>query len=50
MLKSDGLRAPTVGRSTGQGHDIGFIFILSGTLVLILAAVTGRVKIIRSLE
>jgi len=35
---------------TGQGRGIGFMFILSGILVAVIALIIGRIKAIRSLE
>ena len=47
----DGALGSTVGRiiGTGPGRGIGFLFILSGLLVSILALIIGRVKKIRAL-
>lgn len=52
MFYPDGMLARTVGLiiGTGPGRGIGFMFILSGLLVSILALIIGRVKKIRSLE
>ncbi|MCX7709932.1 MAG: MFS transporter [Clostridia bacterium] len=52
LLMNHGALASTVGRiiGTGQGRGIGFMFILFGILVVILAAITIRLKSVRSLE
>ena len=52
LLLNNGLLASSVGRiiGTGQGRGIGFMFIISGVLVIILAVTTNRIKAVRSLE
>ena len=52
LLQNDGLLASTVGRiiGTGQRRGIGFMFLLSGVLVIIIAAIIGKNKTIRALE
>lgn len=52
LLKTDGILAPSIGKiiGTGQGRGIGLMFILSGMLVLILAGMTSKIKIIKKLE
>jgi MFS transporter, DHA3 family, macrolide efflux protein len=52
LLRTDGILAPTIGRiiGTGQGRGIGFMFIIFGTFVAIIAIVINRIKVIRSLE
>lgn len=52
LFYPDGALGQTVGRiiGTGQGRGIGFMFILSGLLVSILALIIGRVKEISVLD
>ena len=52
LLLNNGPLASTVGRiiGTGQGRGIGFMFIISGVLVIILAVTTIRIKAVRTLE
>jgi MFS family permease len=52
LFYPDGALAQTAGRiiGTGPGRGIGFLFLLSGVLVSIIALILGRVKIIRALE
>jgi MFS transporter, DHA3 family, macrolide efflux protein len=52
LLSQNGALSQTVGKiiGTGQGRGIGFLFILSGILVSILALIIGRVKRIHELE
>ncbi len=52
LFYSDGALSQTVGQiiGTGQGRGIGFLFIISGLLVSILALIIGRVRKISALE
>ena len=52
LFYSDGALSQTVGQiiGTGQGRGIGFLFIISGLLVSILALIIGRVNKIGALE
>ena len=52
LFQNDGLLAITIGKiiGTGQGRGIGFMFLLSGVLVIIIAAIIGKNKTIRALE
>ena len=52
LFYPDGALSQTIGQiiGTGQGRGIGFLFILSGLLVSILALIIGRIKKIRALE
>ncbi|MTI82901.1 MAG: MFS transporter [Firmicutes bacterium] len=52
LFYPDGALGQTIGHiiGTGQGRGIGFIFILSGLLVSILALTIGRAKKIRALD
>ncbi len=52
LFYSNGALSQTVGQiiGTGQGRGIGFLFVISGLLVSILALIIGRVKRIRALE
>lgn len=52
LFYSGGALSQTVGQiiGTGQGRGIGFLFIISGLLVSILAVIMGRVKKISALE
>lgn len=52
LFYPDGALGQTIGQiiGTGQGRGIGFIFILSGILVSILALTIGRAKKIRALD
>lgn len=52
LFYPNGALSQTVGQiiGTGQGRGIGFLFILSGLLVSILALIIGRVKKIRALD
>lgn len=52
LLVDGGVLAPTVGRwiGTGEGRGIGFLFLLSGLLVLLTAFVIPKLKSIRALE
>lgn len=51
LFMPGGLLASTLGTilGTGQGRGIGFIFILSGSFVVLIAAITLRIKSIRVL-
>ena len=52
MLLNDGILASTIGRviGTGPGRGIGFMFLLSGILVIIIAFIVSGNKIIKSLD
>jgi len=52
LFYSDGALYQTVGQiiGTGQGRGIGFLFVISGLLVSILALIIGRVNKISALE
>jgi len=52
LFQPNGLFAPTIGVmiGVGAGRGIGFMFILSGILVFIIAVMIGRIKVIRALE
>ena len=52
LFCSDGALCQTIGQiiGTGQGRGIGFMFVISGLLVSILAVIIGRVKKISALE
>jgi MFS family permease len=52
LLLKNGALSRTLGRviGVGQGRGIGFMFILSGLFVAILALIIGRVKKIRELD
>jgi MFS family permease len=52
LFYSDGALSQTVGQiiGIGQGRGIGFMFVISGLLVSILALILGRVKKIGALE
>lgn len=52
LLMVKGVLAPSIGRiiGVGQGRGIGLMFVVSGVLVVILAGVTGRLKVLRALD
>lgn len=52
LLAQNGALADTVGQliGTGAGRGIGFLFMLSGVMVFVLAIVIGRVQKIRELK
>ena len=52
LLAQHGALADTVGQliGTGAGRGIGFLFMLSGVMVFVLAIVIGRVQKIRELK
>lgn len=52
LLLKDGPLASTVGRmiGTGPGRGIGFMFVICGVLVMLLAATAGRIRAVRALE
>lgn len=52
LFYSGGALSQTIGQviGTGQGRGIGFLFVISGLLVFILALIIGRVKKISVLE
>ncbi len=51
LLNDGGFLAPTVGKiiGIGQGRGIGLLLIISGAFVVILSAITSRIKSIRAL-
>lgn len=52
LMEEKGLLATTVGKwiGSGQGRGIGLLFIISGILVIVLALIMARMKLIRALE
>jgi len=52
LFYADGALSQTIGQiiGTGQGRGIGFLFVISGLLVSILALIIGRVNKIGALE
>lgn len=52
LLLEDGLLSPSIGKLTGigPGRGIGFLFILSGLFVSLIALFIGKLRILRELD
>jgi MFS family permease len=52
LFQNNGLLASSIGIiiGTGQGRGIGFMFILSGIMVSIIAGIIGKMSILRALD
>jgi len=52
LFMNDGILASTIGRvlGIGPGRGIGFMFVLSGIMVIIIAFIVSENRIIKSLE
>jgi MFS family permease len=52
MLEDGGILASSVGKiiGTGEGRGIGFMFVLSGILVVLLSAIINKISLIRALD
>lgn len=52
MFKKGGILASSAGKiiGTGEGRGIGFMFIISGLFLVIIAAMTGRIEKIKEMD
>ncbi|MDW7733528.1 MAG: hypothetical protein SCH66_14005 [Methanolobus sp.] len=52
LFEAQGLFASTIGQiiGTGQGRGIGFMFILSGLSIIVLALMISRLNVIKALD
>lgn len=52
MFEDGGLLASTFGKiiGTGEGRGIGFMFVISGTLVIVLSLIISKINLIRALD
>ena len=52
LFETQGFFSSTIGQiiGTGQGRGIGFMFILSGVFIVILAVIISRLNVLKELD